>query len=270
MLMKVLIDNISKDDLVGEWGLSIYVEYKNKKYLLDTGTSGVFVENAEKMKVNLSKIDYGILSHAHYDHADGLKSFFEINHKAKFYMRKECEENCYSIKDNEEKYIGIHKGYLEKFKNRIEYVDNDYEINEGVYLIGHKTENLEEKGKTSFMYQKKGDKWQFDNFNHEQSLVFDTKKGLVIFNSCCHAGADTIVKEIERTFPNKKIHAIIGGFHLKDSTEEQMKDFALRMKEANVDKMITGHCTGEEGYKILKEYLGDKILQMYTGMEVEF
>ena len=30
MLVKILIDNIGNDGLIGEWGLSVYVEYEGK------------------------------------------------------------------------------------------------------------------------------------------------------------------------------------------------------------------------------------------------
>lgn len=52
-----------------------------------------------------------------------------------------------------------------------------------------------------------------DDFSHEQSLVLDTKEGLVIFNSCSHGGADVIIREAEAAFPGKQIYGLIGGFH---------------------------------------------------------
>ncbi|MFQ9410234.1 MAG: hypothetical protein ACLR1T_03180 [Evtepia gabavorous] len=61
------------------------------------------------------------------------------------------------------------------------------------------------------MYRKVGDQWLPDDFSHEQSLVFSTPKGLVIFNSCCHGGADNIVREVADTFPGQPISAIVGA-----------------------------------------------------------
>ena len=43
MKATVLVDNISCNELAGEWGLSIYIEYRDKKILLDTGTSELFL-----------------------------------------------------------------------------------------------------------------------------------------------------------------------------------------------------------------------------------
>lgn len=71
----VVVDNISYENMKGEWGLCIYIEHDDKKILLDTGASGLFLENAKKLGIDIRKIDYAILSHAHYDHADGMRSF---------------------------------------------------------------------------------------------------------------------------------------------------------------------------------------------------
>ena len=81
-------------------------------------------------------------------------------------------------------------------------------------LLAHRTPGLASTGKKAGMYVKKNGRWKLDDFSHEQSLVFDTKEGLVIFNSCSHGGADVIIREAEAAFPGKQIYGLIGGFHL--------------------------------------------------------
>lgn len=269
MIVKILIDNITKDEMIHEWGLSIYIEYEGHKFLLDTGASGKFVRNAARVNVNLKEVEFGILSHAHYDHSDGMALFFENNQKANFYIRNGSLENCYWRKWLFGKYVGIQKGLLEAYKDRVIYADGDYEIITGVYLIPHKTAGLDQIGKKANMYVKQNRKWYPDSFAHEQSLVFDTEKGLVIFNSCSHGGADNIINEVSDTFPNKKIHALIGGFHLYESPQNDVRALAERIKDTGIEKVFTGHCTGKKSFAILKEELQDQIEQLYTGMEFE-
>ena len=72
MKATVIVDNIGNDELEGEWGLCIYIEYDEKKILLDAGASGLFVENAKKLGISLGDVDYAVLSHYHKDHADGI------------------------------------------------------------------------------------------------------------------------------------------------------------------------------------------------------
>ena len=117
MKIKILIDNKTKNEWNAEWGLAVWVEYEGHRILLDAGTSGIFTENADSMGVDLAQVEFGVLSHAHYDHSDGLESFFERNKDAVFYLRNTCAENCYSKKDGTElTYIGIKPGYLEALK----------------------------------------------------------------------------------------------------------------------------------------------------------
>ena len=117
----ILVDNLTKGMLKKEWGLSVYIEHDGRRILLDTGASGAFAENAEALGISLEKVDAGVLSHAHYDHADGMAEFFARNETAPFYLRKGAGEDCYSRKWIFHRYIGIHRGFLSRFRDRIRY-----------------------------------------------------------------------------------------------------------------------------------------------------
>ena len=278
MKIQVLIDNIAgtcgSRKLFGEWGLSVYVEFEGVRYLLDTGASHLFAKNAGVMGVDLSKVDIGILSHAHFDHSDGMAKFFHVNEAAPFYLRKGAGENCYHAHKlighfMYHEYIGIHKGFLKRFADRIRFAEGDMLIAPNVYLVPHKTPGLEAIGERAHLSVKENGKYRYDSFDHEQSLVFDTPRGLFVMNSCSHGGADNIVKEIEATFPGKKIYALLGGFHLFRYKDEVVRAFAERLRELDVQKIYTGHCTGDRAFEILREVLGDRAEQMFTGMTVE-
>lgn len=278
MKVQVLIDNIAgtcgSRKLFGEWGLSVYVEFEGVRYLLDTGASHLFAKNAGVMGVDLSKVDIGILSHAHFDHSDGMAKFFALNKAAPFYLRKGAGENCYHAhkligRFTYHEYIGIHKGFLKRFADRIRFAEGDMQIAPNVYLVPHKTPGLSSIGERAHLSVKENGRYRYDSFDHEQSLVFDTPRGLFVMNSCSHGGADNIVKEIEATFPGKKIDALLGGFHLFRYKDEVVRAFAERLRELDVQKIYTGHCTGNRAFEILREVLGDRAEQMYTGMTVE-
>ena len=278
MKIQVLIDNIASccgsRKLFGEWGLSVYVEFEGTRCLLDTGASHLFAKNAGVMGVDLSKIDIGVLSHAHFDHSDGMAKFFALNKTAPFYLRKGAGENCYHThkllgRFTYHEYIGIHKGFLKRFADRIRFAEGDMQIAPNVYLVPHKTPGLESIGERAHLSVKENGKYRYDSFDHEQSLVFDTPKGLFVMNSCSHGGADNIVKEIEATFPGKKIYAILGGFHLFRYKDEVVRAFAERLRELDVQKIYTGHCTGNRAFEILHEVLGDRAEQMRCGMTIE-
>lgn len=269
MKAKILIDNNTKNELCPEWGLSVWIEQDGHIILLDTGASGAFAENAGKLGLDLKQVEYGVLSHAHFDHSDGLDVFFKENKTASFYLRKGARENCYSSRKYYLKYIGIKKGLLETYKDRIVYAEGDLELMPGVTLVPHKTPNLKQVGKEAGMYVRRGLFWRPDDFSHEQSLVIETKKGLVVFNSCSHGGADAIIREVEETWPDKRIYALVGGLHLFRSSDETVRAVAEKIKHLGIEKIFTGHCTGARAMEILKEELGDKVEALYTGLEIE-
>lgn len=270
MKATVLVDNIKNGDILGEWGLSIYIEYGEKRILLDTGASNLFIDNARKLNISLEKIDMAVLSHAHYDHAGGMGNFLKLNDKALFYLQDGCAENCYARKWIFHKYIGIPKGILAEHKDRIVYASGNYEICDGVHLIPHTTAGLEKIGKREGMYQKSTAGWKPDNFCHEQSLVFDTPKGLVILNSCSHGGAVNIINEVAEIYPEKEVLALIGGFHIFNKSESEVRELAQKIKNTGIKYVYTGHCTGRRSFKILREELGDMVRQLRAGLIMEF
>lgn len=268
--LTVIVDNTPYGNMKGEWGLSILSEYAGKKILVDVGASELFAENMSKLGFDIEDIDYGVLSHAHYDHANGMPRFFKENHKAKFYLRETTGENCYVKKFFFRKYIGIPKNVMTGYADRIEIVSGDYKLFEGAYLIPHKTKGLEAIGKREMMYQKTLRGWKVDDFSHEQSLVLDTDKGLVIINCCSHGGAVNIINEVKETFPDKGVYGLIGGFHLYNKSEDEVRQVAKKILKTGIDFVCTGHCTKDKAYNIMKEELGDKLQQLRVGLEMKF
>ena len=280
MRATVLVDNTKGCGLKGEWGLCVYIEYEDKVVLLDTGASDLFVRNAKKLGLDLEKVDFAVLSHAHFDHADGMRPFFEINKKAPFYLQKGTEENCYEKIWLYRKYIGIPRGILREAGERIRFTEGKFQICPGVWLLPHTTPGLEAVGRRNHMYLRSsenggeetdrgGRKWRPDDFSHEQSLVFDAEDGLVIFNSCSHGGADNIINEVKAAFPGEKIKAIIGGFHLYTRKADEVRELACSIKATGIQQVYTGHCTGDRAYAVLSDELGDMINQLSCGLVIE-
>ena len=269
MKATVLIDNISHSELKKQWGLSFYIEHKENKILLDTGSSDAFWENAQLLGIDLERVNLGVLSHAHYDHSDGIGTFLDRNKGAVFCLSENCKENCYGKRWIFSKYIGIKKGMMKKYDNRIHYINGFCELCDGVYILPHCTERLEKLGKQTGIYIKEGRRLVPDRFTHEQSLVIRTDKGLVIFNSCSHGGADNIINETAHFFPGEKIYALIGGFHLYKADESRVRELAGNIRKTGIEKIYTGHCTGEKAFSILKDELGDSAVQLYSGLEIE-
>lgn len=270
MKITVLSDNIGSGELKGEWGLSFHVEYDGGRILLDTGGSGLFLKNAGLLGIDLSSVDAAVLSHAHYDHSLGMVDFLEANEKAPFYLSPEASEDCYSGWRFFGRYIGIPKGILSQYSSRIRRPEGITQILPGAFIVPHSTPGLEKIGRKSRMYRRRGFlDYRVDNFSHEQTLVLKSPGGLVIFNSCSHAGADVIVDEVKRAFPADTVRAYIGGLHLFRLNDREVADAAVRIRDAGITGLYTGHCTGERAYRILRQELGDCVHQFHCGIIIE-
>lgn len=268
--LTVIVDNIGTENIKGEWGLSILAEYGDKKILADVGASDLFATNMKKLGFNVEDVDFATLSHAHFDHANGMIRFFEENTSADFYVRETTAENCYFKKFIFRKYIGIPKNVMSRYGNRIKIVSGDYKVCDGVFLIPHKTKGLEAIGKREMMYRRTPNGWIPDDYSHEQSLVLDTDKGLVIINCCSHGGAVNIINEVKETFPGKKVYGLIGGFHLFNKSEEEIRRVSEAIKETGIEYVCTGHCTKDRAFGIMKTILGDSLEKLQVGKEMVF
>lgn len=275
MKITVLVENTGPSELKIEHGLSLYIEFNDKKYLLDAGPSDSFFKNAHALSIDLGRVDKAVLSHGHYDHGDGFMVFLNQYKDKVVYGAKNIFDDYYSGSGGSVHYIGL-SSKLKQMKNRFNTISKDTKIDEKIYLILDDVSNTKKIGVQKKLYKKVDDVLQPDNFNHELSLVFDTPKGLVICNSCSHAGLESIVDNIKKRL-NKPVYAYVGGLHMKSTknhietssfTEEQIQNLCIFI-EKNIQYVLTGHCTGNVSYDLLKKYLKDRIDFLTTGKTIE-
>ncbi len=275
MRITVLVENTGPSEFKIEHGLSLYIEFNDKKYLLDAGPSDSFFKNAHALSIDLGRVDKAVLSHGHYDHGDGFMVFLNQYKDKVVYGAKNIFDDYYSGSGGSVHYIGL-SSKLKQMKNRFNTISKNTKIDEKIYLILDDVSNTKEIGVQKKLYKKVDDVLQPDNFNHELSLVFDTPKGLVICNSCSHAGLESIVDNIKKRL-NKPVYAYVGDLHMKSTknhietssfTEEQIQNLCIFI-EKNIQYVLTGHCTGNVSYDLLKKYLKDRIDFLTTGKTIE-
>lgn len=276
MKVTVLIENTSNNNLACEHGLSIFLEEQGRKMILDAGSTEAFWDNAKRLGIDLTEIDTGILSHGHYDHSGGLKRLFQNNTHVKVYARREAMESYFSG-SGEMHEIGIPQNVI-SYKERFELVDDFLELFPGVYLVPHNSKGLEKIGEKSKLYKMSQGEIVPDDFLHEQSLVFETERGLVIFNSCSHGGVENIIREVKESCGQKHVYAYVGGLHMKGKregkeicnfTEAEVDALCEVIEREDISYIYTGHCTGLVGLVLLKERLGDRVKALTTGLQFE-
>lgn len=269
MKITVLSDNVGCGELAGEWGLSFHIEFNGKRYLLDTGGSDLFLINAEKLGIDIFSVDCAILSHAHYDHSLGMEAFFRVNSRADFYVSPNARENCYGGFGFLSRYIGLPKGILSEYRDRIKSPSGIAEIDESVFLVPHSTAGLSRTGRKAHLYVRRGWLCFPDDFSHEQTLVLREEGGLVVFNSCSHSGVEVVMDEVRRAFPGENVKAYLGGLHLFRMDDSQVREVATKIRKSGISRVITGHCTGERAFAVLKSSLGDAVEQFHCGMTID-
>ncbi len=277
MKITVLVENTSNTDLIAEHGLSFFIEYEDKKILLDAGTTDAFYKNAMQMNVSFDDLDAAVLSHGHYDHSGGFEALFENYKGIKVYAQISAMDSYYSGSGGLHE-IGIPKEVKRYHENFI-LIDGMKEILNGVFLIPHTTENLDKIGDKAQLYKIVSGEILPDDFAHEQSLVFDTPKGIIIFNSCSHGDVENIMREVKDAFKGKRIYAYIGGFHMKGKvngreictfSDDEIDSLCDAVKRENMEWIYTGHCTGIQGVCELQKRLGEKVQVLTTGLKFDF
>ncbi len=279
LLATVLIENTPTEHLVCEHGLSVHLCYRRNGHtasmLLDFGQSDAFTRNADVLGIDLATVDLAVLSHAHYDHADGMPAFLTRNTHAPLHLSEACDETCWSTKGGnaEAHYIGIEPGLLRSCGNRLIRVSTARvtSIAPGVHLVPHTTPGLSEAGEHAGMLLRTRDGWTPDPFAHELSLVVElapTGEGtprLAVFNSCSHAGLPVIVAEVAAAFPGAHIAAYVGGLHLVHASDSEIARAAEAVRVAGIDQVRTGHCTGPHAFELLRRALPGRVGALRPG-----
>lgn len=308
MEIKILIDNRATEggDLACEHGLSLYVESNSANFLVDTGASEGFLENARKMGVDVSAVDFCVISHGHDDHTGGLRSFLELDSKAKVILSSEIFTNKYfSNSRGEMTEIGVDRDLLDEYLERFNCLDTDSPATQshgtvrswnGQQEFPHSngdaypepmcwwvTPDIALVKCTCDKYNRpSGNKTLFkcaleegaeviqDDFSHELSVAVKQKDGLVLISSCSHCGAANIIESAMSATGERRLLSFIGGLHFTDRSENlvaDVDDFISYISTAHPNAQIyTGHCTGDKAKELLAPHTN--IHFFHTGDEI--
>ena len=137
MKVTVLMENTAPEGcgLTAEHGLSLYIEHRGHRLLLDAGSSGRFADNARQLGVDLSAVEAAVLSHGHYDHGDGLRRFFSLNGRAPVYIRPGAEGAYFGMDPEGPRYIGVHRDIWADFRSRFVEAEGVCPLMEGAWLV---------------------------------------------------------------------------------------------------------------------------------------
>jgi 7,8-dihydropterin-6-yl-methyl-4-(beta-D-ribofuranosyl)aminobenzene 5'-phosphate synthase len=259
----VLYDAFGADSAMQkDWGYAALVEYRGKRILFDTGNNpDILAQNAKAKKIDLSKVDFVVMSHRHGDHMGGLSYLLKMNPKVTIYAPKEGFgvygadlPGTFYRKDPslppEQRYYNGTPPEIMRFGSAwpgadFRLVDKNMDIAPDIHLltlVSDKPGTLELR---------------------ELSLAIDTPDGLVIVVGCSHPGIDKIVELAGGI--NPRIHVVVGGFHLVVAPDPDIAKIVSALHDRfKVEYIAPGHCTGEPAFNALKRAFGDHYI--YAGL----
>lgn len=253
-------------------GLSFYVETPKHRLLLDLGPSDETLRNAERLGIDLTKVDTVVLSHGHYDHSGGILSFLEINRNAKVYMQRSATKAYYADDGADApgggyRYIGIDPRIVES--GRVTFADGDMTIDEelSVFTVRNRSHELPFSNRNLLLLA--GDTYIRDDFRHEHCLVISAEGKRVLLSGCAHNGILSILDAYRERYGSDPDIAV-SGFHLMKKTPYSETELAEVLNTAQElktyrTKLVTCHCTGVPAYEAMKEILGGQLSYAHAG-----
>ena len=277
----MLIENrpsASDGRLACEWGLALHVALGERTILFDTGGSGRFADNAERMALDVTAVDAAVLSHHHNDHGGGLRRFLAQNPRAKVYLGERPDGECWvRVYGVVKRRAGLDPGLLADVPERFETVGRPTEILPDVFLFPHIAGTHPRPAGNKHLFVRRGDAFVPDPFAHELVMAVKENGRLVVFTGCSHSGVLNMVDAVVERFPGVPIRAVIGGFHFIGlpplngiaGSREEVRAVAAALLAYPVETVYTGHCTGEAAFAVLKAVMGERIVDLRTGARLE-
>ena len=262
MKVTVLSENTTRGPQVTpEFGLSLHIERGSQSVLFDAGSSGNFARNARVLGIDLAQVDCAVLSHGHFDHANGFSAFFETNDHAPVYAHVGFDGENSKLPDE---YIGIAPEL--KRCSRFEAVDGSCEIGEGLTLLSYESTTALHGIESGDMTVKQDGAMRPDDFSHEHYLLVCEGDVRLLVTGCSHKGIANIMNWTR----DLGITHVIGGFHLMGvQPGDYSKLDALAEELCGYDAMYyTCHCTGIEQYAHLKSQMGNRVSYVGTGQVI--
>jgi 7,8-dihydropterin-6-yl-methyl-4-(beta-D-ribofuranosyl)aminobenzene 5'-phosphate synthase len=96
----------------------------------------------------------------------------------------------------------------------------------------------------------------------EQSLIIETRAGLIVLTGCAHPGIVNIVRQVRQWGP---VDLVIGGFHLLDASPADVASVMQDLQTLGVRRVAPTHCTGEPAIAQFRAAFADNFIEAGAG-----
>jgi 7,8-dihydropterin-6-yl-methyl-4-(beta-D-ribofuranosyl)aminobenzene 5'-phosphate synthase len=264
----ILADNSATPPYRAEHGFSALVDTQRQDggtdtVLFDVGMGALF-GNAALAGVDLSRVTDVALSHGHYDHTDALGAFLERYSAARVHASAEVFRDHYSLRTGTCRKIALSDGNRVMLsalpEERFLTFGKAGSIFDGrIHLAGRIPRVNPLESPSPLLFENSGCTIP-DEVTDEIVLWATTDSGLVILTGCCHAGFINTCEHVRAVSGINTIHAVIGGFHLANVSEERLLETAEYIEREGIRRVIPCHCTGDAEIEWLRARLGSDIV----------
>jgi 7,8-dihydropterin-6-yl-methyl-4-(beta-D-ribofuranosyl)aminobenzene 5'-phosphate synthase len=255
-------------ELTKDWGFSALVEHNGKRILFDTGNNAaIFEHNVKALGVDLTRLDFVVISHRHADHTTGLRYVLSVNPNVTVCVPADGSNgfggaplpDAYfraddSLPTKMRYFEGTEPAHLAFGKlydtGNFVLVNQTTEVSPGIFLVrtvSQKTGSLELP---------------------ELTLAIKRSDGLLLVDGCSHAGIEAILAATSAVDPRTEI--VFGGLHLVTTPLAEIDALVESLKTKwKVQRIAPGHCTGEPAFARLRKAYGENYLYAGLGTTVE-
>lgn len=252
MKFSILVDDdVHLPGCLPEKGLSLLLECDGLKVLFDSGRGRALQHNADVMGIDLASLTHVVLSHGHYDHVGGIGSLPLYSpaipliacpdvfcERGYFLSLPFLRRNLYRLSGDLERESLSAKGLLPHCSAEPVWLSDRLVFLGSISRRDRATPSL-------LGYILRGGRIEKDAISDDSALAYKSSRGLIIFIGCGHSGVENIVQRAREVCGDERVHAVIGGLHLKFSGPQRAVALGMYLQQEGVESLFACHCTGK-------------------------
>jgi len=272
--VSVLAENTARGlGILGEHGLSWWIDTGAHHVLFDTGQGMVFERNASRLGADLASADAIALSHGHADHVGGLERALTLAPEAALFMHPDATCRRYSGSDGKPLGRRLSTDFMEggafaAGARRVVASRESQEIVPGLWCTGEipRLTDYEDTGGPFSLDERQT---QPDPILDDMALFFRGTKGTVVVLGCAHAGVVNTLMHISKLTDGAPFHCVMGGMHLERASKRRIDATIDAFRDYDVRRIGPNHCTGQPATAAFWNAFPDRCFHCAAGVRLE-